>query len=124
MLGFPIQYVLVKIMFMKRKKCLVFTDKRIRIITEVLQGIRLIKSYAWEGFYVQQVGLLRSKEVQAIRMSAYVFIFIVVRVGKSSSRGSSMARSSLIAFMSFIPILASVLSFVRHSTDTLHLNGY
>ena len=60
-------------MFTQRKKGLKFTDKRVRIITEVLQGIRLIKFYAWEAFYVQQIGMLRTKEVQTIRMSAYVF---------------------------------------------------
>ena len=74
--GFPIQFVLVKIMFTQRRKGLRFTDKRVRIITEVLQGIRLIKIYAWEAFYVQQIGLLRTKEIQAIRMSAYVLFFI------------------------------------------------
>ena len=66
-------------MFTQRKKGLKFTDKRVRIITEVLQGIRLIKIYAWEAFYVQQIGLLRTKEVQTIRMSAYVsFLFFSV----------------------------------------------
>ena len=75
--GFPIQFVLVKIMFTQRRKGLRFTDKRVRIITEVLQGIRLIKIYAWEAFYVQQIGLLRTKEIQAIRMSAYVLFFYI-----------------------------------------------
>ena len=61
-------------MFTQRKKGLKFTDKRVRTTTEVLQGIRLIKIYAWEAFYAQQIGLLRTKEVQTIRISAYVFI--------------------------------------------------
>ena len=69
------QYVLGKIMFTQRKKGLRFTDKRVRITTEVLQGIRLIKFYAWEAFYVQQIGLLRTKEIQTVRMSAYVLFF-------------------------------------------------
>ena len=71
------QYVLGKIMFTQRKKGLRFTDKRVRITTEVLQGIRLIKFYAWEAFYVQQIGLLRTKEIQTVRMSAYVLFFIL-----------------------------------------------
>ena len=62
-------------MFTQRKKGLKFTDKRVRIATEVLQGIRLIKFYAWEAFYVQQIGLLRTKEIQTVRMSAYVVFF-------------------------------------------------
>ena len=62
-------------MSMQRKKCLSVTDKRIRLTTGLLQGIRLIKFYAWEAFYVQQIGLLRKKEVQTIRMRAYVLLW-------------------------------------------------
>ena len=109
-------------MFQKRKKCLKYTDKRIRTVTEVLQGIRLIKSYVWEGFYVQQVGLLREKEVNAIRLSAYVLFYCDSKV-KLKVQCSSMARSGLIAFLTFIPVLASVLSFVRHF-NTCCLNDY
>ena len=65
-------------MFAQRKKELRFTDKRVRIITEVLQGIRLIKLYAWDAFYVQKIGLLRTKEIQRIRMSTYVFLLWLV----------------------------------------------
>ena len=71
-------------MFTQRKKGLRFTDKRVRITTEVLQGIRLIKFYAWEAFYVQQIGFLRAKEIQTIRMSACVIFFIVIDIRKSS----------------------------------------
>ena len=111
-------------MFTQRKKGLKFTDKRVRITTEVLQGIRLIKFYAWEAFYVQQIAILRTKEIKTIRISAYVLLFIEIGVKLTmSGQCSSVGRSSLIALMTFIPILASVLSFVRHS-NTLHLNGY
>ena len=72
-------------MFAQRNKGLGFTDKRVRITTEVLQGIRLIKFYAWEAFYVQQIGILRRKEVQTIRAFTYVFSFILSLVLESSS---------------------------------------
>jgi hypothetical protein len=44
------------------------------------------------------------------------FIYIVIGSRKSRLNGdrSSMAKSCLIALLTFIPILASVLSFVRH----------
>lgn len=73
-------------MFTQRKKGLRFTDKRVRITTEVLQGIRLIKIYAWEAFYVQQIGLLRTKEIQTIRMSAYVLFFIDIGISLEESQ--------------------------------------
>ena len=69
-LGFPLQVVLVRVMFNQRKKGVKLTDKRVRLTTEVLQGIRLIKLYGWEDFYTQQIGNLRSKEVSTIRKSA------------------------------------------------------
>ena len=40
--------MLVRIIFNQRKKGAVYTDARVRLTTEVLGGIRLIKRYAWE----------------------------------------------------------------------------
>ena len=57
-------------MFTQRKKGVKITDKRVRLTTEVLQGIRLIKFYAWEAFYTHQVGELRAREVKTIRKVA------------------------------------------------------
>ena len=37
-----------------------------------MQGIRLIKYYAWEAFYVQQIANLRGRELKAVRGLAYV----------------------------------------------------
>jgi len=57
-------------MFTQREKGVKITDKRVRLTTEVLQGIRLIKFYAWEAFYTHQVGELRAREVKTIRKVA------------------------------------------------------
>ena len=57
-------------MFTQRKKGVKITDKRVRLTTEVLQGIRLIKFYAWESFYTHQVGELRTREVKTVRKVA------------------------------------------------------
>ena len=73
-MGFPLQLVLVRVMFGQRKKGVVFTDQRVRLVTEVLQGIRLIKLYAWEAFYAHQIASLRATELKAVRKLAYVSI--------------------------------------------------
>ncbi|KAG6863876.1 hypothetical protein C0991_002491, partial [Blastosporella zonata] len=103
LVGFPVQFILVRVMFAQRKKGVKFTDKRIRLTTEVLQGIRLIKFYAWEAFYVDRLGTLRAHEIKAIRKSA-------------------LARSLLIAVVTFIPILASILSFITYALSGHDLN--
>lgn len=91
-IGAPLQFILVKAMFTQRKKGVKITDQRIRIITEVnthpersvtdtyiltcffviqvLQGIRLIKFYAWEWFYTHRIGTLRTREIQTVRKMA------------------------------------------------------
>jgi hypothetical protein len=38
-----------------RERTLKYTDSRVRLTNEILQGIRSIKSYAWEPAFLQQV---------------------------------------------------------------------
>ncbi|KAF9447357.1 multidrug resistance-associated ABC transporter [Macrolepiota fuliginosa MF-IS2] len=96
LLTFPIQFILVKVMFSQRKKGVKITDTRIRLTTEVLQGIRLIKFYAWEAFYTHQIGDLRTREINTIKKQA-------------------IARSVLMAFVTFVPVLAAILSFITYA---------
>ncbi|KAG2004754.1 ATP-binding cassette transporter [Coprinopsis cinerea AmutBmut pab1-1] len=95
-IGLPIQIILVRIMFIQRSKGVKYTDKRIRLTNEVLQGIRLVKFFSWEPFYVDQMIELRAGEIWALKLTA-------------------VARSAMIAMMTFIPILASVLSFITYA---------
>ncbi|KAJ7123757.1 multidrug resistance-associated ABC transporter [Mycena epipterygia] len=103
LLGFPLQTILVKIMFTQRKKGVKITDTRVRLSNEVLQGIRLIKYYAWEAFYTHQIGGLREREIATIRKTA-------------------IARAALIALVTLIPVLASILSFITYALSGHDLN--
>ncbi|KAJ7353075.1 multidrug resistance-associated ABC transporter [Mycena albidolilacea] len=103
LLGFPLQIALVKIMFTQRKKGVKITDTRVRLSNEVLQGIRLIKYYAWESFYTHQIGTLREREIATVRVSA-------------------IARAALIALVTLIPVLASILSFITYALSGHDLN--
>jgi len=53
-----------------RKRLLVQTDARVKMLNEVLTGIRVIKLYAWEGAFGRLVGAIREKELQLVRRSA------------------------------------------------------
>ncbi|KAJ7284398.1 multidrug resistance-associated ABC transporter [Mycena rebaudengoi] len=103
LLGFPLQYILVRIMFLQRSKGVEITDSRVRLTNEVLQGIRLIKYYAWEDFYTHQIGTLRQREIATVR-------------------NMGLARSFLMALVTFIPILASILSFITYALSGHELN--
>ncbi|KAF8217563.1 multidrug resistance-associated ABC transporter [Mycena galopus ATCC 62051] len=91
----PPQAILVKIMFDQRFKGVKITDARVRLITEVLQGIRLVKFYGWEDFYVERIQEMRTREVKTIRKSAW-------------------ATSALVAMFTVMPTLAMVLSLITY----------
>ncbi|KAL5489922.1 hypothetical protein ACEPAI_4754 [Sanghuangporus weigelae] len=95
-IGFPLQYILVRIMVKARMSMVQITDRRVRLTNEILQGIRLIKLYAWEAFYSHQLASLREKEIAKIRRITY-------------------ARSFLFSIVTIIPIAASVLSFITYA---------
>lgn len=59
--------ILVTIMYSQRKKMVVITDQRVRLTTEVLQGVRLVKYYAWENFFAGKIAALRGRELQRIK---------------------------------------------------------
>ncbi|KAJ2926057.1 hypothetical protein H1R20_g11027, partial [Candolleomyces eurysporus] len=101
--GFPLQMVLVKIMFTQRNKAIKITDKRTQLTNEVLQGIRLVKCYGWETFYLLRIGGLRAQEVKAIRKGV-------------------IALSTLICVFHSIPIIAAILSFITYSLTGHDLN--
>ncbi|XP_055678742.1 ATP-binding cassette sub-family C member 4-like [Lutzomyia longipalpis] len=58
------------------------TDIRIRFMNEIIQGIQVIKMYAWEKSFAAMVDKVRRKEINAIRGSFYVratfYCFILI----------------------------------------------
>jgi len=47
-------------------------DKRVRLMMEVLNGIKSIKLYAWEGFFKKNLKDVRNKEIKDLKNSAYL----------------------------------------------------
>ncbi|KAF5900053.1 canalicular multispecific organic anion transporter 1-like, partial [Clarias magur] len=49
-----------------------FKDKRMKMMTEILNGIKILKLYAWEPSYQTQVQDIREKELKVMRKFAYL----------------------------------------------------
>uniref|UniRef100_A0A8C3WJS4 ABC-type glutathione-S-conjugate transporter n=1 Tax=Catagonus wagneri TaxID=51154 RepID=A0A8C3WJS4_9CETA len=49
-----------------------FKDSRIKLMSEILNGIKVLKLYAWEPSFLKQVEGIRQKELQLIRQVAYL----------------------------------------------------
>ncbi|KDR79232.1 hypothetical protein GALMADRAFT_243140 [Galerina marginata CBS 339.88] len=99
----PLQTILIVILLTQTKKGVKVTDKRVRLTTEILQGIRMIKVYGWEAFYTSRIVQLRSEEIRRIRKT-------------------SIATSLLVAMFTFMPEVAAVLSFITFALTHHDLN--
>ncbi|CAJ0610332.1 unnamed protein product [Cylicocyclus nassatus] len=66
----PVQGYFSRQMGRCRKEIAARTDKRISIMNEILNGIRVIKMYAWEGAFSEVVADLRRREMSKVRANA------------------------------------------------------
>mmetsp|Transcript_12138 Transcript_12138/g.26798 ORF Transcript_12138/g.26798 Transcript_12138/m.26798 type:complete len:1473 (-) Transcript_12138:29-4447(-) len=67
----PINTLVFSIVSKQRRKVLKYSDLRVKMMNEILSGIRIIKFYAWERPFGNEVGTLRQKELDALTKLAY-----------------------------------------------------
>ncbi|XP_037923052.1 probable multidrug resistance-associated protein lethal(2)03659 [Hermetia illucens] len=86
LLFIPLQGYLGKKTSVLRLKTAIRTDERVRLMNEIVQGIQVIKMYAWEKPFGRLVALAREREIKMIRYTSYIrgvilsFIIFVTRV--------------------------------------------
>lgn len=68
----PVQTRLSRISSMLRMRVAVRTDDRVGIMNEIIQGIQVIKMYAWERPFQRVVCEARRLEVKQIRYASYI----------------------------------------------------
>ncbi|OJJ45116.1 hypothetical protein ASPZODRAFT_153404 [Penicilliopsis zonata CBS 506.65] len=96
----PVMVFIVRNILRRRAKINAQTDERTTLTQEVLQAIRFLKYYAWEGDFLARLAAVRRKEVRGIR-------FLLGH------------RNIAIAMGSAVPVFASMLTFIT-STLTNH----
>ncbi|XP_078592465.1 ATP-binding cassette sub-family C member 5-like isoform X2 [Branchiostoma floridae x Branchiostoma japonicum] len=96
LLFLPVQSLLGKIVAKVRRKCIGITDERVRMMSELLTSIKLIKMYAWEKPFTKKIGDVRNRERKKLETAGFV-------------------QAMSIAFNPAVPVIAAVLSFVGHT---------
>lgn len=64
----PMQGWVMKQLITVRKKAAAFTDKRVKLTQEMLQGIRIIKFFTWESSFLKSLGIIRDRELFYVKM--------------------------------------------------------
>lgn len=73
-------------------KLMAVKDKRTKLMNEILNGIKVLKFYAWEKSFLERINKFRSKELEALRAEAMISALIVF---------TYVCAPFLIAFASF-----------------------
>uniref|UniRef100_A0A7N8YFT5 ABC-type glutathione-S-conjugate transporter n=1 Tax=Mastacembelus armatus TaxID=205130 RepID=A0A7N8YFT5_9TELE len=89
---FPLNGFIAKKRSRLQVRAMKFMDGRIRLMNEILNGIKILKFYAWEKAFLEQVLGYREKELKALKKSQILY---------SISIASFNSSSFLIAFAMF-----------------------
>ncbi|CAI5782524.1 ATP-binding cassette sub-family C member 12 isoform X1 [Podarcis lilfordi] len=68
----PVQMLIAKITSVFRRAAILKTDKRVRVMSEILTCIKLIKMYAWEKSFANTIKGTRKKERIILEKAGYV----------------------------------------------------
>ncbi|XP_043365328.1 multidrug resistance-associated protein 1-like isoform X2 [Dermochelys coriacea] len=59
----------------KKKSQMKNTDQRVKLLNEILHGIKILKLYAWEPSYQKKVVEIREHEIDVLKSSGYLTTF-------------------------------------------------
>ncbi|XP_012526577.1 multidrug resistance-associated protein 5 isoform X4 [Monomorium pharaonis] len=92
---YPCQYFISRATGYFRSKSVNITDARVRLMSEVLECIKLIKMYSWENYFSQKLLATRKKEERWLHKTAYF-------------------QSLSISLTPAIPVISAIITFLAH----------
>ncbi|KAG5348318.1 MRP5 protein, partial [Acromyrmex charruanus] len=92
---YPCQYFISRATGYFRSKSVNVTDTRVRLMSEILECIKLIKMYAWEKYFSQKLLAIRKKEESWLHKTAYF-------------------QSLSISLTPAIPVISAIITFLAH----------
>ena len=69
----PLQGKVMSHLFTIRGKGMVWTDKRVKLVQELLGGMKIIKFFGWEDPYLQRLAKYRKTEIESVPEFHLVF---------------------------------------------------
>jgi ATP-binding cassette subfamily C (CFTR/MRP) protein 1 len=95
----PVNMFIFSIVSKQRRKVLKYSDLRVKMMNEILTGIRIIKFYAWERPFGGEVDELRGRELAALTKLAYTSA-----IGFSLILMSAPIIQPILVFLTYVAI--------------------
>ncbi|KAJ2492865.1 Transporter of the ATP-binding cassette (ABC) [Coemansia sp. RSA 2050] len=74
----PLQWYLVTVWSKYQSQLMAISDRRMSMMNEILQGVRIIKFFAWEPQFESQVASVRSNELGLLKSRYLVFTYSIM----------------------------------------------
>ncbi|KAF9975165.1 Multidrug resistance-associated protein 1 [Actinomortierella ambigua] len=74
----PLQIVVAAIFSKAKDRKLSAMDNRIRLVNEVLAGMKIVKLYGWENAFRQKIAIYRKKELAILKKIGIAFSFVTI----------------------------------------------
>eukprot|EP00049_Salpingoeca_infusionum_P013021 m.242611 g.242611 ORF g.242611 m.242611 type:complete len:1470 (+) comp15333_c1_seq3:97-4506(+) len=68
----PVQWLFSRASGQLRRKAIAHTDQRVRLMSEILNCIKLIKMYAWEESFAEKINDIRATEKAILQKAGYL----------------------------------------------------
>ncbi|KAI3362535.1 hypothetical protein L3Q82_012837, partial [Scortum barcoo] len=81
---FPLNGFIAKIRSKLQEVQMKFMDDRIKLMNEILSGVKILKFYAWEEAFLRRVGILRDEELNALKKSQILYSASLASFSSSS----------------------------------------
>lgn len=94
-LATPAQTYVMKKMFIFRQKSMIWTDKRAKLLQELLGGMKVIKYFAWEIPFLKRISDFRAREM------GYIRSLLIVRAAANAVAISMPGIASVLAFVTY-----------------------
>jgi ABC-type multidrug transport system fused ATPase/permease subunit len=128
----PLQEKLLSKVQAVRREGTQWTDKRLKLTNEILQGVKVLKVYAWENPFTEKIQELRENEVYHIRKAAFIksasnilmltsptMMTMLVFLGLASSANGIGTPATIFAGLVYLNVLRFPLMQMPHGLSLL-----
>ncbi|KAG7215736.1 hypothetical protein INR49_021957, partial [Caranx melampygus] len=81
---FPLNGLIAKVRSKLQETQMRFMDGRIKLMNEILSGMKILKFYAWEEAFLRRVDVLRDGELKALKKSQILYSISLASFNSSS----------------------------------------